>query len=421
VVSEHEPAEAVWMSRPALQTVLLRQLEEWKRTSQGIALAQVETVVKAALTSFSESYDTKETYTKVKALCISLLRSVSEGDDELAFELSIQYHYFEGLCQISVDHEKKRDANSYSLDPLFATMQNGSTNTSDLLSGFSFCQFVLHWHTEAGLYGHTINYGRHSHADLTYIMERDERLRQYRWIPAIRQNYFEQATESCLQHCDEIKTLQTNQWMLSMAKLANKLVASQNNKSREKTIERRLDLVHAQQMLMEDENENENVDNPIPLMQPEEMVGIAMKKLVSINADDDSMEERVRLCTIALTVCVVMEDESTGFVDHTAHVWAESLRLDAEQWQTWLQTETDLTSERLRDTVLSTTVFGTLLQECRKEDTLSPVTYGRHIESKVLEKIDGCLPTVELSRLLRIVTARSDYTIRGQSLVVASY
>ena len=28
-------------------------------------------------------------------------------DDELAFEFSIQYQYFEGLCQIAVDHEKK--------------------------------------------------------------------------------------------------------------------------------------------------------------------------------------------------------------------------------------------------------------------------------------------------------------------------
>ena len=35
-----------------------------------------------------------------------------DDDDELAFELSIQYQYFEGLCQIAVDHEKKRDATS---------------------------------------------------------------------------------------------------------------------------------------------------------------------------------------------------------------------------------------------------------------------------------------------------------------------
>ena len=417
VANEEDPPGPLWLSHHSLQTVMLQQLEAWNRKKSDIDKQHLESVVKAALQSYADSYPTKETYAKVKELAIGLLRrdnDKDDGDDELAFELSIQYQYFEGVCQISVDHEKKQDARNYSLNNLFASSQPGQ----DLLTGFSFAQFVLQWHTDKGLYGHAINYGQHSPNDLNLIMMKDERLRQYRWIPASRHYDWDQNTESCLAICDHDKTLATNEWALSMAKLANKLVATQNTRLQAK-IERQLEIVNAQQMLMEEEGDDEDAKDrkrSSPLRTPEELVRLAMRKLPAASSIDD----RVRLATIALAVCASMDDdEKASVLDYTAHVWAECLRLDAPAFTEWLRNESNLTHPDLRERVLRTTVFGSLWLECRKDDSMSPVTYGRHLETAVIEKI-GNEQKLEFSRLLRSVTTSTD-SIKGQSLVVASY
>jgi len=117
---------------------------------------------------------------KIQKAPISLLRLVSEGQDDLAFEFCEHYRYFDELCELSVAHGKKQDATSYYAldDPLFETMAG-----TDSGSGRSFSQHVLQWHTDRGLFGQVINYGRHSVSDLNRIMEKNIALRQYRWIP----------------------------------------------------------------------------------------------------------------------------------------------------------------------------------------------------------------------------------------------
>jgi hypothetical protein len=404
------PDEPLWTSHKALQTLLHLQLEEWKRTNAELSegstteLVHVEAVVKAALVSYSESTNEegKKLYPRIRALAIDLLRAITkDGDDELAFELSIQYSYFQGLCQISVDHEKKLDATTYSLDPLF-----GKITEVDIESRFSFSQYVLQWHTDNGLYGHAINYGRHSPSDLKLLMEKDERLQKYQWIPAIRQQYYQQATESCLAFGDT-NNFANLQWSLSMAKLANKLVSTQNAE-RTRTIEKQLELVDAQQMLMDDNNKTEN-----RLMAPEELVQLALQKLVATN---NGVEDRVRLATIALAVCAAMEDGKMS-LEFTAHVWAECFRLDAALWKQWVQHEDNISKERF----YQDTVFGVLLEECRKDGNMAVVCYGRHIETAVLDKIGQNQGSkVEISRLLRSVTVVED-AIQGQSMIVSTY
>jgi hypothetical protein len=72
----NQPAQPIWMSHTSLQTVLLRQLEEWRRSPTTPAeRGHMESVVKAALQSYSESYDDPKKYAKVQALAIGLLRS----------------------------------------------------------------------------------------------------------------------------------------------------------------------------------------------------------------------------------------------------------------------------------------------------------------------------------------------------------
>jgi hypothetical protein len=400
-----------------MQHVLRRQLEEWYQDSTSMERSHAENVVKAALASFSEFYDDKTDYKAIQKLSISILRSLNnthdvKGDgnsttmEELAFDLSVQYNYFEGLCQISVDHEKERDATNFSLDPLFDTIKD-----KDVITGYTFAQFVLRWHTDNGLYGHAINYGRHAPNELTVLMKTDEGLRQYKWIPAIRQSFFDQATESFLSNnCDEGEqgSLRSMQWALSMAKLSNQLVATQNQQ-RQQFIDRKLDLVSAQQMLQE----GTTLPQDGPPQTPEQLVLLALQRL----QEAPNMEDRVRFATIALAVCNAMED-NTMSIDSTAHVWAEALRLNESLWMTWLQRESDLTSPTLKHRVMGDTVFGALLSECRKDKTMSTVCYGRHIESAVLDKVGSDISKLEFSRLLRSVTTSSD-SIQAQSLVVS--
>ena len=414
VVSD-TPPEHLWLSHKSLQKVMRRQLEEWRNTNaEGVEPNELETIVRATLCSFSASYESKEDYQGAKSLAIRLLRS--KQNDELAFELSIQYLYFEGLCQMSVDHEKLRDASIYSLDPLFETITG-----LDLMNEFSFAQYVLQWHTDKGLFGHTINYGRHSPGDLTHIMNQDERLRRYRWIPAIRQNFFDQATNSCLEICNEDNALGPNHWALSMAKLCDMVatgggvsVGGPSASQRSNAIEKRLELVDAQRILMQGDENSLNSR----LQTPEELVNLALKKLQEALSTDD----KVIYGTVGLAVCTALVRKTAGDdsrTDSAANIWAACLRLDSHQFKRWLQQETDLTNATLRDTVLKDTVFGVLLEECRKDSALAEVTYGRHIEKAVMDRIStGEAPS--LVRLLRSVTAPTD-SIQGESLVVASF
>ena len=257
-LSEVPPRDEVciWTSHRSLQTVLLQQMQYWNQDPSSRAdLKAVETVVKAALLSYSESfirirYDeaTKE-YCKIKGIAIPLLRKVNGGDDDLAFELSTEHRYFDGLCKIAVDHEKKWDAKSFSLDPLFATLKGSEAET-----GKSFAAFVLQWHTDAGLFGHAINYGRHSPADLDLLMKKDDRLRAYRWIPAIRQYEYSLATESCLANTTELRdaTLGSNLWTLSVAKLTTKLEQTRSGTvvKRQKYIERKVSRLYRGKLLI---------------------------------------------------------------------------------------------------------------------------------------------------------------------------
>mmetsp|Transcript_38809 Transcript_38809/g.42051 ORF Transcript_38809/g.42051 Transcript_38809/m.42051 type:complete len:161 (+) Transcript_38809:368-850(+) len=157
--------------------MLARQMKYWEANPQNVAVELIELVVKTALlsnheagslSSLSWSAEDRMDFVKIQKASISLLRLVSDGHDELAFELCQQYRYFDGLCELSVAHGKKQDALSYALDPLFETMAG-----TDSGSGRSFSQHVLQWHTDRGLFGQVINFGRHSVSDLNRIIEKN--------------------------------------------------------------------------------------------------------------------------------------------------------------------------------------------------------------------------------------------------------
>jgi len=404
-----------------MQEMLKRQIKHWETNYQDVPLTLIEDVVKTALLSYSESLSAslspseskqrRMEFAKVQKAGISLLRLLSDGRDELAFELCVQYRYFDGLCELSVAHEKKRDARSYSLDPLFDTMKG-----MDSRSGWSFPQHVLQWHTDRGLYGQVINYGRHSIADLNRIMEKNTQLRKYRWIPIVRQGYFGQATKMFLENCEEDNGLQNNQWALSMAKLTNKLVPAQSQQAKEQNakIERALDLVEAQQMLLD------NPDKDCQILSPDELAELAMEKL----GDTYENDERVRLAFIGLTICNFMDDKQAS-LEQTSRIWAECLLSDGAQWSEWAMEGGGNSSDDLawlREEALTSTVFGRLLVECRKDESMREVTYGRDIETVVIDRVQGNENRESFTRVLRVVAAPAAAdSIQADSLMVSTY
>jgi len=76
----------------------------------------------------------------------------------------------------------------------------------------------------------------------------------------------------------------------------------------------------------------------------------------------------------------------------------------------------------LREDALSSTVFGRLLEECRKDsDSMNKVTYGRHIETVVIDRVQGDDNRESFTRVLRTVAAPATDSIRADSLMVSTY
>ncbi|VEU39239.1 unnamed protein product [Pseudo-nitzschia multistriata] len=423
-VASERCTEPLWISHPSMKEMLKRQIKHWETNYQDVSPQLIECTAKLALLSYSESIpplqgpnetpiERRKEFVQMQRDVLSLLRRVFEGNDETAFELCVQYRHFDGLCELSVAHEKKRDASSYALDPLFETMKG-----PDSRSGWSFPQHVLQWHADKGLYGQVVNYGRHSIADLNRIMDKHTELRRYRWIPTVRQGYFGQATTLLLENCKENNDLGNNQWALSMAKLTNMLVPAQSQqaKGQGQQIEQSLELVEAHQELLDDSDK----EKQCPMLPPEELVELAISKLEYCF----DLDKRVRLAFTGLSVCNFMQDKQAA-LDQMSRIWAECLLADLSRWSEWAMEGIGGSGSELawlREEALSSTAFGCLLEECRMDAAMKDVTYGRHIEKDVIDRVQGDEHRESFTRVLRAVadTAATD-TIRVDSLMVSTY
>ena len=152
------------------------------------------------------------------------------------------------------------------------------------------------------------------------------------------------------------------------------------------------------------------------MLPPEKLIEMSLEQLR--HATD--RQERIRLCLIALAVCTSMGEENPEASDYAALVWARSLQLDLRLWLEWLSTQPDLTDPALKSLAMDSTLFGALIQECRKTETLGDLVYGRHIEAAVLKKLGSDIDGNEMARLLRSITAQKE-SMQGKSLVVAHY
>jgi hypothetical protein len=358
VMADQIPSCRVWTSQDTLQAVLRRQLQAWMESAH-VPPKQVTTVVTTALASHMEASD-RQVYEEVKAVAIPLIRKIN--NDSLAFELSKTYSWNDGLCQLALDHEKEAE---FKLD--------------DLLQNATFCLYVLKWHADRGLFHNVLNHGRHLPDLLAQFLEKDDRLRPYRWVAAVRAHNYELAATFLLDEQSGAGSLKEIRRALSMAKMCSR--------KRRKLIGRKLDLVKAQEILLG--------DSQVSLWSPDKLLSVALDRL-----EQDGDKDKIQTAVIALAIAGASDDR----LRMAAQVWSVCISADRNRWTGWLKTQGDLTDAQLRRTILETTVFGGLWNEAQGQHE-EDVCYGNAIEGLALERLGlDVLENMEMRRLLHTVT-----------------
>jgi hypothetical protein len=300
-----------------------------------------------------------EVYEEVKAVAIALIRKI--GNDRLAFDLSKTHSWNDGLCQLALDHEKEAE---FKLD--------------DLLQDSAFCKYALKWHANRGLFHNVLNHGRHCPKLLAEFLETDDRLRPYRWVAAVRAHNYELAATFLLDS-EGAGSLSEVRRALSIAKMCSR--------KRRKLIDRKLDLVKAQEILLG--------DSEASLWSPDKLLSVALDRL------EQEGEDQIQTAVIALAIAGASDDR----LRMAAQVWSVCISADRNRWAEWLKAQDDLTDPQLRRTIIETTVFGGLWNEAKGQHE-EDVCYGNALESLVLERLGlDVLENMEMRRLLHTVTS----------------
>ena len=395
----------VWTSCPTMQRILERQLLYWKSNAATAHVESVETVVTAALRSFGDSYATDPVaathgpYKRVLQLAIPFLRIVKgKINDQLAFSLSKTHKYYWGLCQIALDHEKMTDQPDFALDPLFSQLDKNP----DLDTGMLFAEFVLKWHTERELFGHVLNYGKNCPHVLNQFTQNEQTLRPFRWIQAIRQGDYNGATDSLMRNAEiGAPLLSEAKFDLSMARMANTVVERETRTRgdvvglRRQRIEKKMELVNAQQDLFGDEA------SKYQLWEASSLIDYTLEQLKQAGNTSD----KIQACFIGLAICSSFESDEASH-EHAATVWWNALMADSALWGQWLRNETNLTDKELAEEVLQRTVFGGLFQQSEEVESWGEVLYGPKLESDIIEKMaqQDESAAAGMRRLLRSLT-----------------
>jgi hypothetical protein len=217
---------------------------------------------------------------------------------------------------------------------------------------------------------------------LAAFLEKDDRLRQYRWIAAVRAKQFDQASDLLIE--SESSSLGETRRALSIAKLCSR--------KRRKLVDRQLELVQAQKMLL-----GEDLDEA--LLSPDRLLSVALSKLEL--ATHLALEDKVETAVIALAIAGASDDR----IRLAAQVWSECISADRERWMDWLQTQDDMENPQLRENIIKTTLFGQLwnaVQGGHDEE----VCYGNAMDNLVLERlgVTDALGAMQMRRLLNFVT-----------------
>lgn len=419
----------VWTSHPVLQEIFGTLLQHWKSNPKQRSLLPpqtVEIIARAALDSFADSANSLSSdiaigkYAEIKAMVIPFVRTLhplvpqmwsaqtgGHYDDNLAFELSIRHEYYEGICALALDHENKADANNFRLGPLLKSVEY--CQSTDFQSGFTFAQFVLQWHTDRGLFGHTILYGRLCpERDLNHILQSDERLRPYRWIQSVHKGDYSSAATTLMGKPDKfaVSTLAETKWAYCLAKLSNHVVLKESQsqqaqaEKREVKINNTLELVGVQRELLGSCGQSAQ-----HLWSANRLLSRALENTEQSMATGrrDQAETVSKNCYLGLLVCATLEETATK-QRLAAQVWAKALGGEWETlWTEWIRNEKDLSREALARAILETSMFGGLLTDCAVEKSLRSVAYCRSMNHEIFQYLGLSLDR-DLDSLCRLLS-----------------
>jgi hypothetical protein len=220
------------------------QLEYWRSNSTaGVPLADVEDVLQKALVACSDSFQscpcsvTRTAFVRVLQTSFGILQATKgRQGDELLFALATAHHYYQGICEISWDHQSRLDSAAFALAPLFLTL----ANEQDIETGMTFGRYVLQWHLDQEFYGCVLDYGKYCEEDLKYFLAHSKELEPYRWIYSVRQGDFDSAAESLLQSATATYiSLSDANLAVCQASLMHAIVEQESTSSPEVTAKRR--------------------------------------------------------------------------------------------------------------------------------------------------------------------------------------
>jgi len=368
-----------------LKDVLLVQLKHPETTNNTTTL---ETIIKAALQVHHELKSPE--YALVKSLGIGLIRTELKND-KLAHDLSLQYAYYEGLCQLSMDNPVE-----FSLEPILTATQNDDHD--DDASWDDFGAFSLLWFTQQGRYDQVLTYGRLLPDTFGALVK--DRLHDYQWVHALRHGQYDVASDALYNINATGQNVDDTEWHLSMAKLAAKvhdfsngrtIEGEQDNNKRRKRIDNKLDLIGAQLELMDAKGKE------VPLQTPDYLLQLALEKLEAATETDDV----VKYAMVGLVIC--QNDDS---MDGIATVWSRVIAKElTTKWSVWIRSQAPS-----RNVLVEETIFGQLWKQVQQEQPVDVHASMQYDSTTVLEdlvmrqlKLDRGA-AVELKRLLRSVT-----------------
>ena len=387
-ILQEQPSSKLWTHQSTLQQVLVNQMEYWRDSGTILDPTQVEVVAKATLSSFSES--SHKHYELIKALAIPLVRVIK--DDVLAFNLSEEHCWYDGLCQLSLDHRKE---DYFQIDTLLKEWDE------------SFGRFVLQWHSDRRKFGQVLRHGQHTPNLLTEFLEADNRLHPYRWIHTGRMEDYDTAATQLMENAELSTKLQDTKWALSMAMLSNKV--SKSPSKRKKLIDAKLELVKAQEILSTDDG---------PLKSPEQLLHLVMDQV----KESTALENTIQLCLTGLSIAKASDD-----LNKVSMVWSIAILKDQRDWEYWIANSNNLTSTALRNTILDKTVFGGLWKAMQGLSLeYHSVQYDTPFEEKVIDALGfDAVGQTEMKRLLRAVTSvvltTTTTNAGSRSLVLSSH
>ncbi|GKY90293.1 hypothetical protein MPSEU_000003400 [Mayamaea pseudoterrestris] len=386
-----------------LPALLKQLLEFWKANSSAAHAGTVQIIVPLTLEASQDlfnwfnSTNVKEQYVDVQRMGVKLMRLV-KIDEGTVRNVCFDYRIFEGLCEIAHDHECKSDFAEFTLDKYFESL----ASKTDLMTGLPFALFVLKWHSDRNLVGHVFNYGKQCPDALSQLIMDDEKLRPYRWIHSTRIGDYNGAAEALVQTVNDhsASTLKITKINLGHAKLINAIVEKESAFHKESAVKRRdlidkkRELVNAQELLLEGGEEN----TPSYLLPPHHLLDLAMRRLGTAT----SLDDKVHVCFTALAVCASMETP-VECSKNAITVWTRAIADDHLLWKEIIVKENDLSAPHVRTLVQEETVFGGLVQACVNTGAAwANVQFGPVVESEVLSKLDiqDAQIKLELPRLL---------------------